>query len=755
MLLDMLKAPEDFTRLHAKRELKRYGAHKVLPLLAEWVAKLDPKEADYDHHRLEALWTYQHFDQLDDALLESLLTNGDHKVRAAAVRALSISQAKATNVMGRLERAVEDKHPRVRLEAVRALAVIPGTRSAELAATALDQPLDEWLDFGLWQAFRDLEPQWLPALKEGKLDFGGKVDRLTFALKAVEAPGMVAPLMTLLRERKVPADRLEGVLTLIATLGGPQDMGTILDIALADMSPEKTARQRALIDALVSASQSRKTAPTGDLARLGALLDSPDEQLRISTARALGVWKVAQFRPAFIALASRKNNESDVLHQAGIDALAALGDAEAVAALKQFAGSATRTIADRTRAINALAAHDTPAAAGYAAAVLADSKETDDPSALILAIAERKAGPPALIESLASQRLKPDVAKRAVRAVNESLRPLPELSAALRKAGGLTEGGTKLSAEEFAAVLKEVAETGNAARGEVVYRRKDLACVRCHAIAGAGGRVGPDLVSIGASAPVDYLLDSVLNPNSKIKEGYHSKILELADGRVLTGIIVRETPKEVVIRDATDAEVTLQPAAIEVRSDGRSLMPDGVIDALTRSELVDLIRFLSELGKVGAFATGKERVVRRWQSLVWTQAAHQRLNRTSFDSAASSDPEFTWEPAYSTVGGELPLDGLAKFIPHRDVTPPTSFLRFEIEATAAGPIELKLNSTAGLTAWLDGKPAQAATSWKLDLAQGRHTVTLAINRDARPAPLRIELADVPGSPARAELVTGK
>ena len=57
---------------------------------------------------------------------------------------------------------------------------------------------------------------------------------------------------------------------------------------------------------------------------------------------------------------------------------------------------------------------------------------------------------------------------------------------------------------------------GDPTRGEAVFRRKDLACFKCHAIAGAGGQVGPDLASVGASAPVDYLIDSLLQPNKAI-----------------------------------------------------------------------------------------------------------------------------------------------------------------------------------------------------------------------------------------------
>ena len=55
---------------------------------------------------------------------------------------------------------------------------------------------------------------------------------------------------------------------------------------------------------------------------------------------------------------------------------------------------------------------------------------------------------------------------------------------------------------------------GDAARGEQVYRRKEATCLACHAIAGAGGQVGPDMTSIGASAQVDYLVESMLIPKT-------------------------------------------------------------------------------------------------------------------------------------------------------------------------------------------------------------------------------------------------
>src|SRR5262249_54166250 len=138
---------------------------------------------------------------------------------------------------------------------------------------------------------------------------------------------------------------------------------------------------------------------------------------------------------------------------------------------------------------------------------------------------------------------------------------------------------------------------------------------KCHAIAGAGGQVGPDLSSIGASAQIDYLIESILLPNKAIKENYHSLNVALKDGRLIAGIPVRQTEKELVLRDAEDREVTISVKDIELKEQGGSLMPEGLADMLARAELVDLVRFLSELGKVGPYSVSKARLVRRWQVL--------------------------------------------------------------------------------------------------------------------------------------------
>src|SRR5262249_45991846 len=123
-LLAQLKAPEAWTRHHAKRLLKERG-REVVPALAAWERALDRADARYEHQRLEALWMYQALDVVNPELLTALLRSTDHHVRAAATRVVYHWHPRLDNALELLAASVADDHPQVRLEAVRALSQIP------------------------------------------------------------------------------------------------------------------------------------------------------------------------------------------------------------------------------------------------------------------------------------------------------------------------------------------------------------------------------------------------------------------------------------------------------------------------------------------------------------------------------------------------------------------------------------------------------------------------------------------------------
>ena len=160
-------------------------------------------------------------------------------------------------------------------------------------------------------------------------------------------------------------------------------------------------------------------------------------------------------------------------------------------------------------------------------------------------------------------------------------------------------GKWRATPEFVAALTVEVRERGDARRGAEIYKRPALACATCHAIGGEGNAsLGPPLDAIGAGQPIDFIIGAVLEPQREVKEGFEAYEIVTRDGATYSGYFVAGTEAERTVRDlGTGKEVRLRPEQIAKRTMRGSVMPAGLTDSLTREELRDLIRYLSELGK--------------------------------------------------------------------------------------------------------------------------------------------------------------
>ena len=156
-LLDLLKEYEDRTRYRARRELAARKTADVVAALQTWVAGLDKSSMLYEHHLLEALWMYQTHDVVQEDLLKQLLAAKDHRARAAATRVLSFWHDRIPDSLTLVRKSVNDPHPRVRLEAVRALSFYDSDDAIEAALDVLNYDTDDYLEYTLDETMRQLE----------------------------------------------------------------------------------------------------------------------------------------------------------------------------------------------------------------------------------------------------------------------------------------------------------------------------------------------------------------------------------------------------------------------------------------------------------------------------------------------------------------------------------------------------------------------------------------------------------------------
>lgn len=153
----------------------------------------------------------------------------------------------------------------------------------------------------------------------------------------------------------------------------------------------------------------------------------------------------------------------------------------------------------------------------------------------------------------------------------------------------------KEQAAYLAKLTNELRRTpGNVARGKEVFFLKKAGCYACHRAAGKGGNVGPDLSQIGRIRSRAELLESVLFPSLTIAPEYRPYQVETRDGRVVVGLVVRDTPEALTLRTTELAEVRIPRKEVEdMTPSAVSLMPEGLEKAMTRQQLCDLLEFLS------------------------------------------------------------------------------------------------------------------------------------------------------------------
>jgi glucose/arabinose dehydrogenase/lysophospholipase L1-like esterase len=157
-LLDLLKEPEDRVRYRAKIELSGRETNEVIGALQAWADRLDAKDPQYEHHMMEALWVHQWHNRVNEALLTRMLRSSEPWARAAATRVLCYWRDRVKNPLALLKVQVNDDHPAVRLEAVRAASFFQSSEAAEVALASLSHPQDRFLTFTLDQTMNALKP---------------------------------------------------------------------------------------------------------------------------------------------------------------------------------------------------------------------------------------------------------------------------------------------------------------------------------------------------------------------------------------------------------------------------------------------------------------------------------------------------------------------------------------------------------------------------------------------------------------------
>jgi putative membrane-bound dehydrogenase-like protein len=525
--------------------------------------------------RLRTLWVLHATNKLlSDVALDKLLNDKDEHLRAWAIRLIFEGMLATSNdgdipliiINKALRLAKTDQSPIVRLAIASALQRVQKDERWEVLKALLahaEDAKDHNLPLMYWYAIEPLAE--VDAARALDLALGSKVP----------------PLPTFMARR-------------IASIGTPKAVALLVD-KLAEAKEEAT--QLALVSGLQEGLKGRRDVPMPPAwdAAFAKLAASKNAELRsggMALAVTFGDTKAYGALRALLA-----DTKADLpTRQQALAALLAARDKELVPVLHKLLDEP----ALRGAALRGLASFDDPKTPQLILAVYAklDSAEKRD---ALNTLASRPAYGKALLDAVAAKQIAAaDISADLVR----QLRNLGDAALDQR----ITEvwGFVRTTPAERLAMIATWKKTLTAAgpKGDVNLGRALFArtCMQCHVLFGTGGKVGPEITGANRGS-LDYLLENILDPSAVIPKEYTSTVIELKNGRVITGIVKEETKAAYTVVTVNET-LTVPKADVDtMKPSNVSMMPDDLLKGMSKDEVRSLIAYLQSPTQVPMRAT--------------------------------------------------------------------------------------------------------------------------------------------------------
>jgi putative membrane-bound dehydrogenase-like protein len=514
------------------------------------------KEPGPAPRRLRALWALQCTGSLDDALLAGALKDEAPAVRGWAVRL--IAQQWTAGVPALADLAKTEASPQVRRELASALAYLPLAQRAAIAEPLLaraEDAADHNIPLLLWYGIEPL----VGADAERGLALAAACRHprtVDFIYRRLASDAGARAQVLAIAARETDAARRETLVSRVVegvrqagSFAAPAGWSALVAGLRQGASPDLLANLNEL-DALAG-DESGRAYYRGHLADEKAPL--PARQ------RALAVLVASRDRaaaPVIHRIFAEKTTPS--FRRALIQALAAVGDADSPAVLLGRFGV-------------------------FSAEQLNDA---------VAALASNRAGGKALLAAVAAGKADKAVLSPLVVRQLKSLGD-QELDAQLAAVVGVvnaTKADFAKTKARYEAMLKpEAVRKGDIAAGRQLFASS---CGICHTFGYTGNQVGPGLAGSNIGK-LDYFLENVLNPNGVIGKDYQLNVFKLRSGATMSGIVQFEDAQSFRLVMPGGAKFTVAKAEVEKREIlPMSLMPEGLLDALTKEQVINLVAYL-------------------------------------------------------------------------------------------------------------------------------------------------------------------
>jgi putative heme-binding domain-containing protein len=586
-LLDLLGDPNLAIRAAATHELvDRVGPSAVEPLRALLAS---PNSTAWQ--RLHGMWALEQLGGLEPATIDTLARASDRAVRVHVMKLLA---ERAWDDSPLLRAAISDPDPFVRRAAADALGRHPRIQNVKplLALWASTPADDTHLVHVARMALRNqlLKSGLYAELSPVVGDDRDSLDRLANVSLGVPNADSAAFVWQQLRGQPAGPER-ETYLHHVARHIAAETLGEVYAV-VSGWKDLSVPQQSSVIRALGRAAEERGEALPADVTawatRLADECLAAGDEARVRS----GIELARDLRLAVfdkLARAARWDARFDGLRVAAIDACVANDAARSIPLLTGILGNAGEPMALRQHSAAALARINDDRSRGQLvkqlqaaperlsieiAAALADSPQGAE--SLLAAVESGKASPRLLQENNVARRL------------------------SIRRIDGLVDRMARLTAglPPPDARLRELID---ARRGLVSAGKPDLVlgaavfekhCANCHRIGQRGAKIGPNLDGVGIRG-VDRLLEDILDPSRNVDQAFRTTQIVSTDGRIVSGLALREEGEVLVLADAQGKEVRVPKDQIDQRAvSPLSVMPSNVPDLVSEADFVHLVGYL-------------------------------------------------------------------------------------------------------------------------------------------------------------------
>jgi putative heme-binding domain-containing protein len=153
--------------------------------------------------------------------------------------------------------------------------------------------------------------------------------------------------------------------------------------------------------------------------------------------------------------------------------------------------------------------------------------------------------------------------------------------------------------DELAAAASLINRRADLVRGRKLFH--EAGCAQCHRLGSEGGFIGPDLTAVASRFDRRALLESIIEPSKVVAEAYRPVTVTLTSGAIVDGRIVGEDAKAIFLAiNPVDPDQRRRVAKSEIASQRVSEvspMPAGLLNTLTRDEILDLLAVLESGGR--------------------------------------------------------------------------------------------------------------------------------------------------------------